>query len=66
LIKTVLGGKLVLVPIQPNPQRILDLGTGIGLWAIEMGENLFSHDFISPLPLSMSMFYLLSQFLLLH
>ncbi len=31
-----LGGKLHLAPIQ-HPQRILDVGTGTGIWAIEMG-----------------------------
>jgi ubiquinone/menaquinone biosynthesis C-methylase UbiE len=39
LIKTRLGGRLILAPIQEHPQRILDLGTGIGLWAIEMGKS---------------------------
>jgi ubiquinone/menaquinone biosynthesis C-methylase UbiE len=24
-------------PIGPDPHRILDLGTGTGIWAIEMG-----------------------------
>lgn len=26
------GGDLHLAPIGPNPQRVLDLGTGIQLW----------------------------------
>lgn len=30
--------KLYLAPIKPNPQNVLDLGTGTGLWAIEFGE----------------------------
>ncbi|TVY14896.1 putative methyltransferase tdiE [Lachnellula arida] len=30
--------QLFLAPIGSNPQRILDLGTGTGIWAIEMGS----------------------------
>ncbi|KAL1966545.1 hypothetical protein VTN77DRAFT_4467 [Rasamsonia byssochlamydoides] len=33
----VLGGKLHLSPIA-NPQRVLDLGTGTGIWAIDFAE----------------------------
>lgn len=33
-----LDGRLYLAPIDEHPQRILDLGCGTGLWAIEMGE----------------------------
>jgi ubiquinone/menaquinone biosynthesis C-methylase UbiE len=32
------GGELHLAPIGENPQRILDLGTGTGIWAIDMGD----------------------------
>jgi methylase of polypeptide subunit release factors len=35
-----LDNRLHLAPIGQNPQRILDLGTGTGIWAIEMGEFL--------------------------
>jgi hypothetical protein len=38
LVTIRLDGKLHLAPIGKNPHRILDLGTGTGIWAIEMGE----------------------------
>lgn len=33
------GGRLHLAPIGSNPSRILDLGTGKGLWCTGMGEK---------------------------
>ncbi|OCK77679.1 S-adenosyl-L-methionine-dependent methyltransferase [Lepidopterella palustris CBS 459.81] len=33
------GGELHLAPIGDNPQRILDVGTGTGIWAIDMGDK---------------------------
>lgn len=30
--------QLTFAPIDPNPRRILDVGTGTGIWAIDMGE----------------------------
>ena len=40
LVEVSLGGKLNLAPIPPNPQRILDIGCGTGIWSIEMGKDL--------------------------
>lgn len=34
-----LGDKLHLAPIAENPQSILDLGTGSGIWAIDMADK---------------------------
>jgi SAM-dependent methyltransferase len=34
-----LGGKLFLAPISDSVQRILDLGTGTGIWAIGMADR---------------------------
>jgi methylase of polypeptide subunit release factors len=31
-----LGGELHKAPIVSNPERILDVGTGTGIWAIDM------------------------------
>lgn len=33
-----LGGELHLAPIAKNPQRVLELGTGTGIWAIQFAE----------------------------
>jgi len=35
-----LDGKLLIAPIGPSPQRVLDIATGTGLWAIEFGMGL--------------------------
>ena len=32
--------KLHLAPIGKHPQRILDLGTGTGIWCIDMGTYI--------------------------
>ena len=40
MVEVSLGGKLNLAPIPSNPRRILDIGTGTGIWAIEIGEAL--------------------------
>ncbi|CAL8582130.1 hypothetical protein XPA_007803 [Xanthoria parietina] len=39
LTEVSLGGKLNLAPIPANAQRILDIGTGTGIWAIETGDK---------------------------
>lgn len=33
-----LSGKLYLAPIGDNVQRVLDLGTGTGIWAMDFAE----------------------------
>ncbi|KAF5009433.1 hypothetical protein FDECE_4365 [Fusarium decemcellulare] len=38
IYRLVLGGKLYLAPIN-EPQRVLDLGTGTGIWAMEFAET---------------------------
>lgn len=35
----VLGGKLHLAPIGKNPQKVLDIGTGTGIWAISFADQ---------------------------
>lgn len=34
-----IGGKLHLAPLSPTIQDVLDLGTGTGIWAIQMGDE---------------------------
>ncbi|KAL1967102.1 hypothetical protein VTN77DRAFT_3626 [Rasamsonia byssochlamydoides] len=41
-----LGGKLHLSPIGSNPQRVLDLGTGTGIWAIDFADQYPSAEVI--------------------
>ncbi|KAK8075679.1 hypothetical protein PG997_010342 [Apiospora hydei] len=36
--KALTNGKLFYAPIDDNPQKIIDLGTGTGIWAIEVGD----------------------------
>lgn len=52
LVEVTLGGKLNLAPMPKNPDRILDVGTGTGIWAIEMGGSAITlRDSISSLPI---------------
>jgi methylase of polypeptide subunit release factors len=34
-----LGGRLYLAPLGKDIHRILDIGTGTGIWAMEMGMS---------------------------
>ena len=38
MVKICMHEKLYLSPIGDNPKSILDIGTGTGIWAIEMGD----------------------------
>ncbi|OCL14534.1 S-adenosyl-L-methionine-dependent methyltransferase, partial [Glonium stellatum] len=38
MVVTVMGDRLHFAPLE-NPQNMIDLGTGTGIWAIEMGEQ---------------------------
>lgn len=37
--RLLLGGKLHLAPIGETPQRVLDLGTGTGIWAMDFADE---------------------------
>ncbi|KKA16340.1 hypothetical protein T310_10074 [Rasamsonia emersonii CBS 393.64] len=39
IYRLLLGGRLHLAPIKPNPQRVLDLGTGTGIWAMDFADE---------------------------
>lgn len=39
LFKMILGGELFTAPLPSNPRRVLDVGTGTGIWAIEMADQ---------------------------
>ena len=44
MTEVALGGKLNLAPIMSKPRRILDIGTGTGIWAIAMGISVLHID----------------------
>ncbi|RGP67460.1 hypothetical protein FLONG3_8508 [Fusarium longipes] len=39
MVRLLSGQKLHFAPLGDNPQNILDIGTGTGIWAIEIGEQ---------------------------
>lgn len=41
--KLIMGGKLYHVPLE-DPEQILDIGTGSGIWPIEMGMVVLPHN----------------------
>jgi len=41
-----LNGELHLAPIGTNPQKVLDLGTGTGIWAIDFADMYPSAEVI--------------------
>lgn len=34
-----LGGNLLIAPVSPSPQRVLDFGTGTGIWALDFADE---------------------------
>lgn len=46
IYRLLLKGELHLAPISDHPQRVLDLGTGTGIWALDFAE-------LEPLPLEL-------------
>jgi SAM-dependent methyltransferase len=42
----VLDSRLFLAPLPPNPQRVLDIGTGTGIWAIDFADQFPNSEVI--------------------
>lgn len=38
IYRLILKGDLQIAPVGKDPQRVLDLGTGTGIWAIQFAE----------------------------
>jgi hypothetical protein len=45
--KITLNDKLHLAPIGPEPQEVLDIGTGKGNWPIDFGIDTIFHSHYS-------------------
>jgi hypothetical protein len=41
LFRMTMDDKLFLAPLS-NPQNVMDIATGTGIWAIEFGNNVYS------------------------
>ncbi|PWY67943.1 S-adenosyl-L-methionine-dependent methyltransferase [Aspergillus heteromorphus CBS 117.55] len=39
IFRLMLGGNLYMAPLAEAPQRVLDIGTGTGIWAMDMAEE---------------------------
>ncbi|KAH6894151.1 S-adenosyl-L-methionine-dependent methyltransferase [Thelonectria olida] len=46
MIKLLCNQKLHFAPIGDHPQEVLDIGTGTGIWAIEMGDQFSSANIL--------------------
>ncbi|KAM0428955.1 hypothetical protein ACHAPT_006758 [Fusarium lateritium] len=46
IYRLLLGGKLFLAPFTKEPQRVLDLGTGTGIWAMDFADEYPSAEVI--------------------
>ncbi|GME36879.1 sam dependent methyltransferase [Neofusicoccum parvum] len=46
MLRMVLGDKLFIAPIGDNPQRVLDVGTGTGIWAIDFADDFPSAEVV--------------------
>ena len=46
MLRICLGNKILLAPIGDKPSKILDIGTGTGIWAIEMGDEYPNTDIL--------------------
>ncbi|KAM5344027.1 hypothetical protein ACJ41O_012564 [Fusarium nematophilum] len=44
IYRLIIGGRLYLAPIGDHPRRVLDLGTGTGIWAMDFADENPSAD----------------------